>query len=88
MRIALHAQMNHRFRLPGVEPLTDEELQSITTPTVVIVAGKSAPFAPRVQAERAGLIPNGDVEVIRGARHDVSWTHVDQCVAHLSQIAT
>jgi pimeloyl-ACP methyl ester carboxylesterase len=57
MRIALHAQMNHRFRLPGVESLTDEELQSITTPTVVIVAGKSAPFAPRVQAERAGVDP-------------------------------
>jgi pimeloyl-ACP methyl ester carboxylesterase len=87
MRIALHAQMNHRFRLPGVEPLTDNELRSITVPTVVIVAAKSAPFAPPIQAERAGLIPNGEVEIIRGARHDVCWTHVDQCLAHLDQIA-
>jgi pimeloyl-ACP methyl ester carboxylesterase len=51
---------------------------------VVIVAGKSAPFAPRVQAARARLIPNADVEVIRGARHDVSWTHLDQCIARIN----
>ena len=44
MRLALHAQMNHQFRLPGIPPLSDEELQSITAPTVVIVAGRSAPF--------------------------------------------
>ena len=88
MRIALHAQMNHPFRLPGAELLTDEELTSITVPTVVIVAGKSAPFAPQIQGERAGLIPNANVEIIRGARHDLSWSHVDHCVAYLSRIAT
>jgi hypothetical protein len=27
MRMALHGQTNHPFRLPGVEPLTDEELR-------------------------------------------------------------
>jgi pimeloyl-ACP methyl ester carboxylesterase len=88
MRMALHGQMNHPFRLPGVEPLTDEELQSITVPTVVIVAAKSAPFAPQVQAERAELIPNAEIEIIPGAHHDVSWTHVDHCAAHLSHSAT
>lgn len=84
MRLALHAQMNHPFELPPAAPLTDDELRSVTAPTVVIVAGKSAPFAPRVQAARARLIPNADVEVIRGARHDVSWTHVDQCIARIN----
>jgi pimeloyl-ACP methyl ester carboxylesterase len=88
MRMALHAQMNHLFRLPSAEPLTDADLRSITAPTVVLVAGKSAPFAPQTQTERAGLIPNAEVEVIRDARHEVSWTHVDQCVAHLHRIAT
>jgi pimeloyl-ACP methyl ester carboxylesterase len=87
MRIALHAQMNHSFGLPGVAPLTDEELQSITARTVVVVAGKSAPFAPRVQAERAGLIPSAEVDVIRGAGHEVSWTHVDHCIARMIQAA-
>jgi pimeloyl-ACP methyl ester carboxylesterase len=83
MRIALHAQMNHSFRLPGVAPFTDEELRSVIAPTVVIVAGNSAPFAPRVQAERAGLIPRAEVDVIRSAGHEVSWTHVDHCVSRV-----
>jgi pimeloyl-ACP methyl ester carboxylesterase len=80
VRMALHGQMNHPFRLPGVDPFTDDQLQSITAPTVVIVAAKSAPFAASIQVERARLMPNADVEVVPGARHDVSWSHVDPCV--------
>jgi len=83
MRLALHAQMNHPFKLPGPVPFTDQELRSITAPTVVIVAGKSAPFAPDVQAERARMIPNAEIEVIHGAHHEVSWTHIDHCVARM-----
>jgi hypothetical protein len=52
--MALHGQMNHPFRPPGVEPLTDEELQSVTVPTVVIVAVKSARFAPRSNRNGSG----------------------------------
>jgi pimeloyl-ACP methyl ester carboxylesterase len=84
MRMALHAQMNHPFELPPPAPLTDDELRSITAPTVVIVAGRSAPFSPRVQAARARLIPNADVEVIPSARHELIWTHIDQCVARIT----
>ena len=83
MRMALHAQRNHPFRLPTAEPLTDDELRSISAQTAVIVAEKSAPFASKVQAARAGLIPHSDVVVIKGARHELSWTHVDECVALL-----
>lgn len=54
VRMALHGQMNHPFRPPGVESLTDDELQSITAPTVVIVAAKSAPFAPAVPGIEPG----------------------------------
>lgn len=88
MRMALHAQRNHPFRLPAAEPLTDDELRSISAPTAVLVAEKSAPFASKVQAARARLIPHADVVVIRGARHELSWTHVDQCVAQLSSITS
>jgi pimeloyl-ACP methyl ester carboxylesterase len=87
MRMALHGQMNHPFRLPGAAPLSDDELRSITAPALVIVAGRSAPFAARVQAERARLIPQAEVEVVPGAGHEVSWTHVDRCVAGLSRVA-
>jgi pimeloyl-ACP methyl ester carboxylesterase len=85
MRMALDAQRNHRFRLPGAAPFTDDELRSVTAPTVVVVAGKSAPFAPAVQAARARLIPNAEVDVVRGAHHEVSWTHVDHCVPHITR---
>ena len=85
MRMALHAQMNHPFRLPALAPFTDDELRSVTAPTVVIVAGKSAPFAARVQASRARLIPHAEVVVVPDARHDVSWTHVDLCASHVGQ---
>ena len=46
--------------------------------------GIGSPFASKVQADRARLIPNADVVVIPGARHEVSWTHVDECVAVLT----
>jgi pimeloyl-ACP methyl ester carboxylesterase len=86
VRLALHGQMNHPFRLPGVDPLTDDDLRAITAPALVIVAGNSAPFAPAVQAERARLIPDAQVDVLRGAGHEVFWTHVDHCVTGLRQL--
>jgi pimeloyl-ACP methyl ester carboxylesterase len=84
MRIALHAQMDHRLRLPGVPPLTDEQLRSITAPAVVVVAGRSAPFDAKVAAERAQLIASVDVDVVAGARHEISWTHLDRCLDHVT----
>ena len=70
-----------------LEPLSDDELRSIASPAAVIVAEKSAPFASRVQAERAHLLPDAEVTVIPGAGHEVSWTHVDECVAQLTRVA-
>ena len=71
------------------EPLTDHELRSISGPTAVLVAEKSAPFASKAAAPaRAGLIPHANVVVIKGARHELSWTHVDECVAQLSSITS
>ena len=87
MRSALHAQRNHPFRLPAPVLLTDEQLGSVSAPTVVIVAGKSAPFDPTIQAERGRLIPSAQVVVVPGAGHEVSWTHVDECVALLREVA-
>lgn len=87
MRLALHGQRNHPFRLPRPEPLTDQQLTALRRPTTVIVAGRSAPFDPRVAATRARMIPDATVEVIEGAGHEVSWSHADRCVSYL-RIAT
>src|SRR5918993_2370766 len=84
MRLALHGQRSHSFRLPKPEPLTDEELKAISVPTTVIVAGRSAPFDPRIAADRASLIPGAAVEVVDGAGHEVSWSHVDHCLTYIT----
>jgi pimeloyl-ACP methyl ester carboxylesterase len=84
LRVGLHGQLNHPFRLPKPEPLTDAQLANINVPTTVVVAGRSAPFDPRVAATRARLIPGAIVEVVVGAGHDVSLSHLDRCLALLT----
>jgi pimeloyl-ACP methyl ester carboxylesterase len=84
MRMALHGQRNHAFRLPKPEPLTDAQLAAIDVPTTVVVAGRSAPFDPRIAAERARIIPGAAVDVVEGAGHEVSWTHVERCLTYLT----
>jgi pimeloyl-ACP methyl ester carboxylesterase len=84
LRVGLHGQLNHPFRLPKPEPLTDAQLAAINVPTTVVVAGRSAPFDPYIAAERARVIPGAKVEVVHGAGHDVSLSHVDRCLARLT----
>jgi pimeloyl-ACP methyl ester carboxylesterase len=83
MKLALLGQTNHPFGLPQPIELSDDELRSITVPTTAVIAGRSAPFEPRLAAQRAALIPGAVVDVIDGAGHEVMWTHVDRCVAHV-----
>ena len=51
-----------------------------------MIAGRSQPFEPKLAAQRAALIPDAVVDVIDGAGHEVMWTHVDRCVAHIVDI--
>lgn len=83
MKLALLGQMNHPFGMPNPVELSDDELRSITVPTTAVIAGRSAPFEPKLAAERAALVPGAVVDVIHGAGHEVMWTHVDRCVAHI-----
>jgi pimeloyl-ACP methyl ester carboxylesterase len=85
MKLALLGQTNHSFGLPGPVELTDDQLRSITVPTTVVIAGRSAPFEPRLAAQRADLIPAVVVDVVDGAGHEVMWTHVDRCVDHITR---
>jgi len=81
MELALLGQTNHPFKLPPLVELTDDELQSITAPTEVVIAGRSAPFAPDVATRRAALIPGAAIDHVDGAGHELVWTHVDRAVA-------
>jgi pimeloyl-ACP methyl ester carboxylesterase len=83
MKLALLGQTNHTFGLPAPTVLTDDELRSITVPTTAVIAGRSAPFEPRLAAQRAALIPEVVVDYIDGAGHEIMWTQVDRCVDHI-----
>jgi pimeloyl-ACP methyl ester carboxylesterase len=83
MKLALLGQTNHPFGMPQPVELSEDELRSITVPTTAVIAGRSAPFEPRLAAQRASLIPGAAIDVIDGAGHEVMWTHVDRCIAHV-----
>ena len=83
MKLALLGQTNHSFGMPNPVELSDDELRSITVPATVVIAGRSQPFEPKLAAQRAALIPGAVIDVIDGAGHEVMWTHVDRCVAHI-----
>lgn len=87
MQLALLGQVNHPFGLPQPEVLTDDELRSIPSRAVAIIAGRSAPFPPKIAARRAALMPGAEVVVIDRARHDVSISHVDACVSHIRRVS-
>jgi pimeloyl-ACP methyl ester carboxylesterase len=82
MKLTLYGQLNHVTRTPAATPFTDDELRSITAPTTVVIASRSAPFDAKTAAARARLIPNVTVDVVE-AGHEVMWTHVDRCIAHV-----
>jgi pimeloyl-ACP methyl ester carboxylesterase len=88
MKFALLGQTNHPFRLPQPVELSDDQLRSITVPATVVIAARSAPFEPRLAAQRAALIPGAVIDVVDGAGHEVMWTHVDRCVAHVERHST
>jgi pimeloyl-ACP methyl ester carboxylesterase len=83
LRLGFHGQRNHPFKMPGPDPFTNDELRSVTVPTTVILAGRSAAFSATIAAEHARLIPGAVVDVVEGAGHEVSWSHVDRCIAPL-----
>src|SRR4051794_31446051 len=84
MRLGFLGQRNHPFKMPGPEPFSDDELRRVGVPATVILAGRSAAFDASVAAERVRLlIPDAVVDVVEGAGHEVSWSHVDRCIAGL-----
>jgi len=83
MKLALLGQTNHVFGLPQPVELSDDELRSITVPTTAVIAGRSAPFEPKRAALRASLVPGAVVDVVDRAGHEVMWTQVDRCTAHV-----
>lgn len=87
MRLALLGQMNHPFRMPKPEPLTDDELRSIHVPVVVLAGAKSEMMpAAKVVARARSLIPNVTAEVVAGAGHALPVSHTELCASRVSHV--
>ncbi|WBB67948.1 alpha/beta hydrolase [Micromonospora sp. WMMD812] len=71
MRLAA-ATMRFRRRLPTPPTLTDAELRAVTVPTLVLLGERSQMYDAGQVADRLRrLLPDGRVEVVPGAGHDL-----------------
>lgn len=69
-------------------PLTDDELERITVPTLVLVGGHSQLYDAREVAARvAARMPNAVAEIIPEASHDVVLWHPDDLAAQIVTFA-
>ncbi|MGK5639150.1 alpha/beta fold hydrolase [Streptomyces sp. URMC 126] len=71
MRVLLEAVDGFRGRLPRPRKLTDDELRSITVPTLVLLGGDSLAAVADRAAARARLLPDARVRIVPGARHTI-----------------
>ncbi|WP_104821175.1 alpha/beta fold hydrolase [Kitasatospora sp. MMS16-BH015] len=66
----MRASMGYRRALPMATTLTDEQLATLRTPTLVLLGARSALHdAPAVAARLARLVPAVTVELVPGAGH-------------------
>jgi pimeloyl-ACP methyl ester carboxylesterase len=78
-------QMKHRTRVVRPEPLTDEQLRSITVPVLVLVGEKSEVFPPAAVKERAvSLLAHVDAEIVPGAGHALVASHPEHVIERLA----
>jgi pimeloyl-ACP methyl ester carboxylesterase len=73
-----------RPALPQPELFTDEDLRSISVPTLVLIAGRSVMHDPeRALARAQALIPNVQVELWPEATHSISGQFADNVNARV-----
>jgi pimeloyl-ACP methyl ester carboxylesterase len=65
------AMMGFRRRLPVPPALTDEELQAITAPMLVLLGERSQLYDAAAVAQRLRRLTRAQVEVVAGAGHDL-----------------
>lgn len=87
MRMSLYGQMNHPFRLPLPDPLTDDQLRSITVPVVVLAGAKSGMLpSAAIVARVERLMPNVEAELVPDAGHALPVSHVELCASRVSHV--
>jgi len=73
-RLAMLSYRKYRFRLPKESTPSDEQLRSVTIPTLLMLGEKSELHdARRVLARASSLMPDLEAEIVRGAGHSLPY---------------
>ena len=85
-RLALLGMQKHRARLPlPPVPLSDGELRSITTPTLLLMGEKSQIYRTEfVLARTRALMPDLQACVVRGAGHSLGYDKAEAVGARIN----
>ncbi|WP_028476358.1 alpha/beta fold hydrolase [Nocardia sp. CNY236] len=75
------ATTKFRTGMPWARPLTDEQLDAITAPMLVLFGAETVVNDPEVTAARIRKhIPSADIHVYPGLGHDVMWANPEQAI--------
>jgi pimeloyl-ACP methyl ester carboxylesterase len=78
LRMAMLSQRTYRPHLPRETSLSDDELRSITVPTLLLLGEKSElHHSRRVLARTGALMPALEAEIIPGAGHSLPFDQAD-----------
>lgn len=86
IELLLLAMRTFRQKLPTPTQLSDEELQRVTMPTLVLLGADTRLYDAEKVADRARrLLPNARVEITPNAGHGLLFQHPDQVTARVLQ---
>lgn len=84
MELVLTSFRTFRQRLPMPVTLSDDQLRSITTPTLLLLAENTVLYDPAAAAERARrLLPEVEIDIVSGAGHGLPFQFPDLVTARV-----
>lgn len=82
LRLFVIGQRDHPPKLPPLPVFTGDQLASITSPLRVLVGARTSHFDVRRLAERIiTTVPGAEARLVPGARHELTVSHLDDCLA-------
>lgn len=76
-KVLLTGARTFRTRRPAPAPLSDEDLRSIGTPTLVLIGQRSPLLHPARAQARVALMPGGHAEILPGVGHGPGFQRGD-----------
>jgi pimeloyl-ACP methyl ester carboxylesterase len=78
-RLAMLSYRKYRRRLPTETRPSDDELRSVSIPTLLLLGEKSELHdARQVLARTSSLMPDLEAEIVRGAGHSLPYDQADE----------